>query len=176
MLVEILLLLLTLFLGVYFWITKHYGYFRKKGLAEAPGTFPFGSEHMWQMMTRKISAVGGFQKIVEKFPDDKLFGVYHFGQRNIVVRDLELAKMILIKDADHFIDRPAVDTEGSVKESDKIFAYFLTNLKGEEWKKVNIESRNKSKNNHKQIVFISDEDFSQPCVHQWQAKDDGSSY
>jgi len=136
MLVEILLLLLTLFLVVYFWITKHYGYFKKKGLAEAPGTFPFGSEHMWQMMTRKITAIGGFKMIIEKFPDDKLFGVYHFGQRNIVVKDLELAKIILIKDADHFIDRPAIDTEGSVKEADKIFAYFLTNLKGEEWKKM----------------------------------------
>lgn len=145
MLVEILLLLLTIFLVLYFWITKHYGYFKKKGLAEAPGTFPFGSEHMWQMMTRKISALGGFKMIIEKFPDDKLFGVYHFGQRNIVVKDLELAKMILIKDADHFIDRPAIDTEGSVKEGDKIFAYFLTNLKGEEWKKVNNNNNNINK-------------------------------
>lgn len=136
MLTEILLLLLTLFLGLYFWITKHYGYFKKRGLAEAPGTFPFGSEHMWQMMMRKIPAIGGFKMIIEKFPDDKLFGVYHFGQRNIVVKDLELAKMILIKDADHFMDRPAVDTEGSVKEGDKIFAYFLTNMKGQDWKKM----------------------------------------
>lgn len=136
MLVEVILILLTLFLGVYFYITKHYGYYKAKGLAEAPGSFPFGSEHMWQLMTRKIPATGSFQKIIEKFPDDKLFGVYNFGQRSIVVKDLELAKMILIKDADHFMDRPAIDMEGAVKEADKIFANFLTNLKGEEWKKM----------------------------------------
>ena len=52
------------------------------------------------------------------------------------MNDMELAKRILIKDADHFIDRPAVDTEGATKEGDKIFALFLTNLKGEQWKKV----------------------------------------
>ena len=136
MLVEILLVLLTLFLGVYFWITKNYGYFKAKGLAESPGTFPFGSEHMWKMMMRKESGIGWGERVIKKFPDEKLFGVYHFGQKNIVVNDMELAKRILIKDADHFIDRPAVDTEGSIKEADKIFALFLTNLKGEEWKKV----------------------------------------
>ena len=100
------------------------------------GKIPFGSEHMWQMMTRKISAIGCFIELIKKFPDDKLFGVYNFGQRSIVVNDMELAKRILIKDADHFIDRPAVDTEGATKEGDKIFALFLTNLKGEQWKKV----------------------------------------
>ena len=111
-------------------------YFKAHRLAESPGSFPFGSEHMWQMMTRKISAIGCFIELIKKFPDDKLFGVYNFGQRNIVVNDMELAKRILIKDADHFNDRPAVDTEGATKEGDKIFALFLTNLKGEQWKKV----------------------------------------
>merc|ERR1712042_68646 len=118
-------------------------------------------------MMRKIPAIGGCKMIIEKFPDDKLFGVYHFGQRNIVVKDLELAKMILIKDADHFMDRPAVDTEGSVKEGDKIFAYFLTNMKGQDWKKVN-----KSENISIQIV-LADEDFSESCIHKWQAENDG---
>jgi len=88
------------------------------------------------MMTRKIPAVEGFRYLVKKFPNEKIFGCYNFGQRNIVINDLELAKRILIKDADHFTDRPAVDTEGATKESDKIFGLFLTNLKGEQWKKM----------------------------------------
>jgi cytochrome P450 family 9 len=138
MLVEILLLLLTSFLGVYFYITKNYGYFKAKGLAEAPGSFPFGSEHMWKLMTRKISAISMFDEMIKQFPEDNIFGVYAFGMRDLVVKDLELAKRILIKDADHFMDRPAIDTEGATKESDKIFALFLTNLKGEQWKKVPI--------------------------------------
>ena len=136
MFVEILLLIVTLCLGVYYYITKHYGYFKKNGLNEAPGSFPFGSEHMWQLMSRKISAVGCFENLITQFPDDKLFGVYQFGQRNIVVKDLELAKKILIKDADYFTDKPVMDMEGARKESDKIVGMFLTNLKGDEWKKM----------------------------------------
>ena len=53
--------------------------------------------------------------------------------------DLELAKMI--KDTNHFIDRPAIDMEGAVKESDKVFANFLTNLKRDEWRKVSNTDR-----------------------------------
>eukprot|EP00092_Neocalanus_flemingeri_P034389 GFUD01037398.1.p1 GENE.GFUD01037398.1~~GFUD01037398.1.p1 ORF type:complete len:515 (+),score=153.07 GFUD01037398.1:55-1599(+) len=136
MLVEIILFLLTIFLGLYFYITKHFGYFKANGFPEAPGTFPFGSEHMWDLMMRKSSFLSQFDDLVKKFPDEKCFGIYNFRVRDIVVKDLELAKMILIKEADHFIDRPAINLDGSKIESDKIVNYFLTQLKGEQWKKV----------------------------------------
>jgi len=136
MLVEIGLFLLTIFLGLYFWITKNFGYFKANGLPEAPGTFPFGSEHMWDLMLRKTSFTKQFDGLIEKFKDEKVFGIYNFRQRDIVVKDLELAKKILIKDADHFIDRPAINLDGVKNESDKIVKYFLTNLTGEQWKKV----------------------------------------
>jgi len=134
--VEIGLFLLTIFLGLYFWITKNFGYFKAHGLPEAPGTFPFGSEHMWNLMLRKTSFIKQFDGLLEKFKDEKVFGIYNFRQRDIVVKDLELAKKILIKDADHFIDRPAINLDGVKNESDKIVKYFLTNLKGDQWKKV----------------------------------------
>jgi len=136
MILEILLLLFTIFLGVYYWITKNFGYYKKHGLPEAPGSFPFGSEHFRLMMTRKLPAFEGIKYITQKFPNEKIFGVYNFGQRNIVINDLELAKRILIKDADHFTDRPGIDMEGATKESDKIVGLMLTNLKGEHWKKM----------------------------------------
>ena len=31
--------------------------------------------------------------------------MYTFGQRNLVVTDVELGKLITIRDADHFVDR-----------------------------------------------------------------------
>ena len=133
---EIGLALLTIFLGFYYWITKNFGYFKANGLPEAPGSFPFGSEHMWELMFRKASFMKQFDKLLKKFKDDKCFGIYNFRQRDIVVKDLELAKRILIKDADHFIDRPTFNLDGSKSESDKIMNYMLTQLKGDQWKKV----------------------------------------
>ena len=34
--------------------------------------------------------------------------MYSFGQRNLVVTDVELGKLITIRDADHFVDRSDV--------------------------------------------------------------------
>ena len=138
MFLELVLVLLTIFLGVYYWITKNFGFFKANGLPEAPGTFPFGSEHMWDLMLRKTSYFKQFDKLLVKFKNEKCFGIYSFRQRDVVVTDMELAKMILIKDADHFMDRGGLvfDLEGSQYESDKIMNYFLLFMKGDQWKKV----------------------------------------
>ena len=91
---------------------------------------------MWELMLRKRSFLKQFDSLLIKFKDVKCFGIYNFRQRDVVVKDLELAKRVLIKDADHFIDRPGFNLEGSKYESDKIVSYFLTQLKSEQWKKV----------------------------------------
>ena len=74
--------------------------------------------------------------------------MYTFGQRNLVVTDVELGKLITIRDADHFVDRSdnSMTTENKwitifrtpfgipytelKDELDKIFAMFLSNMTG----------------------------------------------
>ena len=71
-----------------------------------------------------------------------MYGVYHFGQRNLVVTDMELAKLMLVKDADHFTESFAVGTEykDAHGEIEKLFSLMLNNMKGEEWKKVRVDT------------------------------------
>ena len=40
-----------------------------------------------------------------KFAGERFFGMYSLGQRNLIVKDIDLAKRIAIKDAEYFIDR-----------------------------------------------------------------------
>merc|ERR1719186_2200841 len=87
-------------------------------------------------MLGKANFLNFFDEVVKQFPDEKWFGFYSFRQRSICVKDMELAKMILIKDADHFTDRSAFDVEDTTKESGRIVNMFLTELKGEQWKKM----------------------------------------
>ena len=78
--------------------------------------------------------------------------MYSFGQRNLVVTDVELGKLITIRDADHFVDRSDVKLLSSLfryqlkkkifrvpfgvhyselkDETDKIFGMFLSNMTG----------------------------------------------
>jgi len=138
MLTAILLLILALFLAVYWYTTRHFGYFKQHGVAEEPGTFPFGSEGSWKCWTKGLSFLKFFETGIENHKKEKMHGTYSFGQRNLVVTDIELAKQILIKDADHFTDRMAIGTlyKDSTTEMDKIFSLMLTNMTGEDWKKM----------------------------------------
>lgn len=135
MLLEILLLVFSLFLYLYWYITKNFGYFKERGITEDKPVFPFGSSPMWALMTRKTTLMTFLDELINKYPEEKCVGTYAFGQKTLVVKDLELAKRVLIKDSDHFTDRRVIQT-GSKTEGDKIFDNFLTQLKGDKWKKI----------------------------------------
>ena len=132
MLVEILLLLLLVFAWVYWYVTKHFGFFKKIGVPEEPGTFPFGSDSMWSAWTNKKSGIKMYDDEAGRFKNEKFYGVYSFGQRQLVVKDVDLGKLIAIKDADYFIDRITFGLKytESKDEVDKLFGLFLTNMTG----------------------------------------------
>ena len=137
--IEILLFLILVFMLVYMYVTKHFGFFKKHGVPEMPGYFPFGSENVKEGFTGKGDALrvwDGPSKGI--FKNERFYGAYSFGQRNLLVKDVELCKMILIKDADHFIDRMVfgLKYEEAHEEVDKLFGMFLTNMTGDAWKKM----------------------------------------
>ena len=141
---EIGLTLLALFLGLYWYVTKNFGYFAKHGVPEEPGSFPFGSSSAWACWTKGESFLKIFDEGVRKHKNEKMHGMYSLGQRNLVITDIDLAKQILIKDADHFTDRMTIGTlyKDSTAEVEKIFSLMLTNMTGEEWKKVETTPHN----------------------------------
>ena len=139
MLIESVLLIVGLLLLAYWYITKNYGYFKSHGIPELPGTFPFGSDSSWSFFLGKECALKALDKPQrEKLRDVPIYGVYMFGQRQLIVTDIELVKAIAIKDADHFIDRMTfgVKYEEAHEEVDKLFGMFLTNMTGDAWKRM----------------------------------------
>ena len=85
----------------------------------------FKTLHLGKLTITKIDALA-----VEHCPNEKLFGYFAFGQPIYVVNDEELAKRILIKDFDHFMDRRVAQS------NEKYLEQFLSNLEGEEWKQM----------------------------------------
>lgn len=53
----------------------------------------------------------------------------------MVVRDMELAKLVLIKDFDHFVDRRGLELTEET-EAQKAMGLMLTMLKGDQWKAI----------------------------------------
>ena len=139
MLVEIFMCLLTLFLFVYWYITKEWGYFKKCGIPECTPSFPIGSQFAWDMFLQKIPFTELQTEATNQFPDEKMYGGYLLGSRLLVIKDLELAKQVCIKDFDHFTDRGLFSFDQfseSTTEEAKSIKLWLLSLKGEEWKQM----------------------------------------
>jgi cytochrome P450 len=115
-------------------IRATFSYFRTHGIAEDPGYFPFGSKASWKMLLTKISFLQMTDQIYAEFPDEKIVGTYGpLGKRTIVIRHMEIAKRVLIKDFDHFVDRRHLIAN---RKANKYFMDMLTTMNGDKWKEM----------------------------------------
>ena len=128
--IEIGLAVLLLLFYLYYYVTKQFHFFKDQGVPFLKGSFPFGSNNSWKCMTGKRSFLEFDDAAVEECPNEKIFGCFLMGQPIWIIDDEELGKRILIKDFDYFTDRRAVES------TEKYFDSFLTNLQGNDWKKM----------------------------------------
>jgi cytochrome P450 len=131
-------ILLAVFLGLLAWlyirVQKKFNYFASNGVAQDPGFFPLGSNSSWKLATGKLAFTKLTDETYEKFPTEKIVGWYGpFGQPVLIVRDLDLAKNVLIKDFDHFVDRRKMDLS---KKTNKYFLEMLVSMTGDKWKRM----------------------------------------
>ena len=114
---------------------KKMSLFRNANVPEDPGYFPMGSSLNWKMFTQKIAFISMTDKLYWRFRDKAFVGFYGVlgSTPTLLINDLELAKLILIKDFDHFVDRRQISLDD---EANKNLLYMLTMLKGDQWKSM----------------------------------------
>ena len=130
-----LILLIGALTAFYAWYNKKISYFKNAGVPEDPASFPFGSKANKDVLTQKIPFIRMTEEIYEKYPDKPFVGMYGLlgTSPNLVINDLELAKRVLIKDFDHFVDRRSLDM---APEANKYLTNMLTQLSGDKWKSM----------------------------------------
>ena len=127
-------LLIAGFVLLYFYVWKRFQYFKNHGIAHEPGWFPFGSPSFMKALTGQIAIFGLPEYIYKKHPKEKVVGYYGFlGRPYLVIRDIEYAKKILIKDFDYFTDRN-LNTEYVHEHTSKYFKNMLSVMTGSRWK------------------------------------------
>ena len=133
--VTIIILLIGALTILYAWAMKKMSLFKNANVPEDPGHFPMGSSVTWEMLTQKIPFIEMYDKLYWRFRDKPFVGFYGVlgSSPALVINDLELAKRILIKDFDHFVDRRHVDM---AEEANKNLLNMLTALKGDKWKSM----------------------------------------
>merc|ERR1712110_8109 len=136
MLLEIALLLAT-FLGLgYFWLIGKWKYWKEQGIPGPTPSFPAGN--FGPIMSLKVHLNAWFRDLYHQFPEEKVVGIYIINQPTMIVQDPDMARQILVKDFNHFVDR---DTEENMSKAfpGKIDAYWLEQMTiktGDKWKDI----------------------------------------
>ena len=138
---EVIIALFAIAFTSFYVYIKYYkiSYWRRLGVAEDPGFFPFGSAHMTDILFQRISFVQLTDRVYKSFPDAPFVGTYDMlGSPSLVIRDLDLAKRVLIKDFNNFVERKPVTSNGYHMDSknNRYFPHMLTELNGDQWRKV----------------------------------------
>ena len=80
-----------------------------------------------------------FKESYQQFRNEKMYGLYRFTEPTLVVNDPDIAKIILVKEFNNFVNRddpiPMKKMFGPGK-MDKVWGNQLTIIAGDEWKDV----------------------------------------
>lgn len=106
---------LTLLLGVvtvlfliYLYFQYKYTYWKRRNVFYIQPKFPYGN---FQGLNSRYSIAQIIGKIYSSNEDQKAVGTWIFGTPNLVLRDLELIRRVLIKDFNSFMDRGLIQAD-----------------------------------------------------------------
>nr|XP_003705490.2 PREDICTED: cytochrome P450 9e2-like [Megachile rotundata] len=112
---------------VYFYHQK-YMYFERLGI---PYSKPFPILGIFfPILTLQCSLGEAFQRIYNENREAKYLGMFDFLTPSLLLRDLDLIKMIAVKNFDHFTDHDEFIVIDNYRKD------HLLNLKGDEWKNL----------------------------------------
>jgi cytochrome P450 family 6 len=144
MFVELLLLLVALGVFQYWKFHSKSNYWTEHGVIQASdNAFPLGNNTLMcaKSLLGFVNLTNVGQKQYDAFKGEKYFGTYGMGVPPppiLVIRDLDLASGILVRDFDHFVDRMlgGFDLGMGTSETDRMWNKTLLSLKGDEWREV----------------------------------------
>ncbi|GBP26426.1 Cytochrome P450 9e2 [Eumeta japonica] len=106
----------------YLYLRKKHSYFKDHGVNHLPPAPVFGN--VTKTILRMEHFVNNLNKLYFAFPEDRFVGNYDFVSPTVMIRDLELLKLIGVKDFDYFTDHRAFTSD-----NDPVFAKSLFGLK-----------------------------------------------
>jgi len=139
MLSEIVIFVILLFLFAYYSKTRKWHKFKSRGIPYATPYFPLGSIHNWKLLFSSTSNISEqFRTYLgTDLMKEKMFGVYGHPDRDeaLLINDIDLAKRMMIKDFDHFVDRTDFGLKFDHSQiGDRIIGNMFMFQKGDIWK------------------------------------------
>jgi hypothetical protein len=125
----IVALISTFLIALYFYCTRNFKFWKKLGIRYLKPT-PFVG-NLKDCVFQKVQIGERLQKIYdEQHTDISYVGMFLFDKPSLLIRDPELVKNILVKDAQYFIDRIVSFSE----KLDPLTSRGLFVIKGQRWR------------------------------------------
>lgn len=126
-LLELLFTAVLLFFLYYIYTTWDYSYWKNRSIAYEKPSFPFGTDKDLVLYYQPVGR--HFQRVYNKFKDEKIVGMFILDEPYLLIRDPELLRQIMTKDFHHFVNRGMVDP-GVLDPVNR----HLFNMQGDSWK------------------------------------------
>jgi cytochrome P450 family 6 len=124
----LLVFLSAIFIALYFYFTRNFKFWQKLGIPYLKPT-PFVG-NLKDCVFQKVHIGERLQQIYEEHSDKPYVGIFSFDKPSLLIRDPDLVKNILVKDAQYFIDRIISFNE----KLDPLFYNGLFANKGQRWR------------------------------------------
>ena len=147
------------FSGFYFYFSRNFSFWKKLGI---PYTRPSPFVGSIKELVCLKTGIGQYlQKIYVDFNDEPYVGIFAFDQPGLVIRDINLVKDILVKDAHSFIDHIITFNE----VLDPFFGKTMFTLKGERWRHMRLNLSPVFTSGKMKRMFYLVEKCAQELVH-----------
>lgn len=90
------------------------------GLESCPIILEKLKEHIYILISGKSSFLTALNSTYDNNPNAKMVGVFNLGSPGLIIRDIELVKLIMVKDFDHFVDRRKLEVSPTSRVSGTI--------------------------------------------------------
>ncbi|XP_027214936.2 cytochrome P450 3A13 [Penaeus vannamei] len=131
MLLEVVLLLVSLFACLWAWGKWCHGHWARLGVPSPPAR-PF-TGHLHHVFSSTRPVWEWREEAYLRHGGQRVCGLYNFLTPQLLVGDPELLKGVLVRDFDHFVDRRHLDLAGP---EDQLWNDMLNNATGDRWKRI----------------------------------------
>jgi cytochrome P450 family 6 len=122
----------AVFIGFYFYFIRNFNFWKKLGVPYIKPLPLFGN--LKECVSLKVTVGKHLKNLYDQHADKPYVGIFSFDQPSLLVRDPNLVKNILVKDANIFADRIiTVNTN-----LDPMFGKALFTIKGQRWRQVRV--------------------------------------
>lgn len=120
------------FIVLYLYFTRNFNFWKELGVPYVKPV-PFVG-NLKELVFLKIGIGPYLENLYKDHKDKPYVGIFAFDQPSLVIRDLEIVKNILVKDAQNFIDRKTAFNE----RLDPFFGKTMFTLKGQRWRHIRV--------------------------------------